>query len=214
MNSLILDGLNELGYENDFLLIEKLEIYLATLKKWNKVYNLTAINEDSEIITKHFFDSLSVNGFIQNSQRILDVGTGAGFPGLILALFNPDKSFVLVDGVSKKISFLQEMIGKLNLKNVMAVHIKVEEYKVTEQFDIIISRAFAEIKKMIKLTKHLIKANGKFIAMKGPDVINELDDLNLPFVNYDVMVPFLHGTRKIIARILQLSTGPKEDGEV
>lgn len=198
MNSLIVEGLNELGYENDVLLIEKLEIYLATLKKWNKVYNLTAINEDSEIITKHFFDSLSVNGFIQNSQRILDVGTGAGFPGLILALFNPDKSFVLVDGVSKKISFLQEMIGKLNLKNVMAVHIKVEEYKVTEQFDIIISRAFAEIKKMIKLTKHLIKVNGKFIAMKGPDVMNELDDLNLPFVNYDVMVPFLQGTRKII----------------
>lgn len=198
MNSLILEGLNELGYENDFLLIEKLEIYLATLKKWNKVYNLTAINEDSEIITKHFFDSLSVNGFIQNSQRILDVGTGAGFPGLILALFNPEKSFVLVDGVSKKISFLQEMIGKLNLKNVMAVHIKVEEYKVTDQFDIIISRAFAEIKKMIKLTNHLIKVNGKFIAMKGPDVMNELDDLNLPFVNYDVMVPFLQGTRKII----------------
>lgn len=198
MNSLIVEGLNELGYENDFLLIEKLEIYLATLKKWNKVYNLTAINEDSAIITKHFFDSLSVNGFIQNSQRILDVGTGAGFPGLILALFNPDKSFVLVDGVSKKISFLQEMIGKLNLKNVMAVHIKVEEYKVTEQFDIIISRAFAEIKKMIKLTKHLIKVNGKFIAMKGPDVMNELDDLNLTFVNYDVMVPFLQGTRKII----------------
>ena len=198
MNSLIVEGLNELGYENDVLLIKKLEIYLATLKKWNKVYNLTAINEDSEIITKHFFDSLSVNGFIQNSQRILDVGTGAGFPGLILALFNPDKSFVLVDGVSKKISFLQEMIGKLNLKNVMAVHIKVEEYKVTEQFDIIISRAFAEIKKMIKLTKHLIKVNGKFIAMKGPDVMNELDDLNLPFVNYDVMVPFLQGTRKII----------------
>ena len=198
MNSLIVEGLNELGYENDFLLTEKLEIYLATLKKWNKVYNLTAINEDSEIITKHFFDSLSVNGFIQNSQRILDVGTGAGFPGLILALFNPDKSFVLVDGVSKKISFLQEMIGKLNLKNVIAVHIKVEEYKVTEQFDIIISRAFAEIKKMIKLTKHLIKVNGKFIAMKGPDVMNELDDLNLPFVNYDVMVPFLQGTRKII----------------
>ena len=198
MNSLIVDGLNELGYENDVLLIEKLEIYLATLKKWNKVYNLTAINEDSEIITKHFFDSLSVNGFIQNSQRILDVGTGAGFPGLILALFNPDKSFVLVDGVSKKISFLQEMIGKLNLKNVMAVHIKVEEYKVTEQFDIIISRAFADIKKMIKLTNHLIKVNGKFIAMKGPDVMNELDDMNLPFVNYDVMVPFLQGTRKII----------------
>lgn len=198
MNSLIVEGLNELGYENDFLLIEKLEIYLATLKKWNKVYNLTAINEDSEIITKHFFDSLSVNGFIQNSQRILDVGTGAGFPGLILALFNPEKSFVLVDGVSKKISFLQEMIGKLNLKNVMAVHIKVEEYKVTDQFDIIISRAFAEIKKMIKLTNHLIKVNGKFIAMKGPDVMNELDDLNLPFVNYDVMVPFLQGTRKII----------------
>ena len=198
MNSLISEGLNELGFENDPLLIEKLEIYLATLKKWNKVYNLTAINEDSEIIVKHFLDSLSVNQYIQNSGRILDVGTGAGFPGLILALFNPEKSFVLVDGVSKKISFLQEMIGKLNLKNVIAVHTKVEQYNVAEQFDIIISRAFADIKKMTKLTSHLIKDGGKFIAMKGPDVMSELDDISLPFVHYDITDPFLEGTRKII----------------
>jgi len=198
LNSLIVEGLNELGYENDFLLIEKLEIYLATLKKWNKVYNLTAINDDTDIIVKHFLDSLSVNQYIQNSGRILDVGTGAGFPGLILALFNPEKSFVLVDGVSKKISFLQEMIGKLNLKNVIAVHTKVEQYNVAEQFDIIISRAFADIKKMTKLTSHLIKDGGKFIAMKGPDVMSELDDISLPFVHYDITVPFLEGTRKII----------------
>lgn len=198
MNSLISEGLDELGYENNPLLIEKLEIYLATLKKWNKVYNLTAINEDSEIIVKHFLDSLSVNQYIQNSGRILDVGTGAGFPGLVLALFNPEKSFVLVDGVSKKISFLQEMIGKLNLKNVIAVHTKVEQYNVAEQFDIIISRAFADIKKMTKLTSHLIKDGGKFIAMKGPDVMSELDDISLPFVHHDITVPFLEGTRKII----------------
>ncbi len=198
MNSLISEGLDELGYENDPLLIEKLEIYLATLKKWNRVYNLTAIDEDSEIIVKHFLDSLSVNQYIQNSGRILDVGTGAGFPGLILALFNPEKSFVLVDGVSKKISFLQEMIGKLNLKNVIAVHTKVEQYNVAEQFDIIISRAFADIKKMTKLTSHLIKDGGKFIAMKGPDVMSELDDISLPFVHHDITVPFLEGTRKII----------------
>jgi 16S rRNA (guanine527-N7)-methyltransferase len=198
LNSLISVGLDELGYENDPLLIEKLEIYLATLKKWNKVYNLTAINEDADIIVKHFLDSLSVNQYIQNSGRILDVGTGAGFPGLILAVFNPEKSFVLVDGVSKKISFLQEMIGKLNLKNVIAVHTKVEQYKVAEQFDIIISRAFADIKKMTKLTSHLIKDGGKFIAMKGPDVMSELDDISLPFVHHDITVPFLQGTRKII----------------
>lgn len=198
MNSLIAEGLNELGFKNDSLLIEKLEIYLATLKKWNRVYNLTAIDEDSEIIVKHFLDSLSVNQYIQHSERILDVGTGAGFPGLILALFNPKKSFVLVDGVSKKISFLQEMIGKLNLKNVIAVHAKVEQYKVAEQFDMIISRAFADIKKMIKLTNHLMKDDGRFIAMKGPDVMSELDNINLPFVHYDITVPFLQGTRKII----------------
>ncbi len=198
MNSLISEGLDELGFENDPLLIEKLEIYLATLKKWNTVYNLTAIDEDSEIIVKHFLDSLSVNQYIQNSGRILDVGTGAGFPGLILALFNPEKSFVLVDGVSKKISFLQEMIGKLNLKNVIAVHTKVEKYNVAEQFDIIISRAFADIKKMTKLTSHLIRDGGKFIAMKGPDVMSELDDISLPFVHHDITVPFLKGTRKII----------------
>ena len=198
MNSLIVEGLNELGFKNDPILIEKLEIYLATLKKWNRVYNLTAIDEDSEIIVKHFLDSLSVNQYIQNSGRILDVGTGAGFPGLILALFNPKKSFVLLDGVSKKISFLQEMIGKLNLKNAIAVHTKVEQYKVAEQFDMIISRAFADIKKMIKLTNHLMKDDGRFIAMKGPDVMSELDNINLPFVHYDITVPFLQGTRKII----------------
>jgi len=198
LNSLIAEGLNELGFKNDPILIEKLEIYLATLKKWNRVYNLTAIDEDSEIIVKHFLDSLSVNQYIQNSGRILDVGTGAGFPGLILALFNPKKSFVLVDGVSKKISFLQEMIGKLNLKNAIAVHTKVEQYKVAEQFDMIISRAFADIKKMIKLTNHLMKDDGRFIAMKGPDVMSELDNINLPFVHYDITVPFLQGTRKII----------------
>jgi len=198
LNSLIVEGLNELGFKNDPLLIEKLEIYLATLKKWNRVYNLTAIDEDSEIIVKHFLDSLSVNQYIQHSERVLDVGTGAGFPGLILALFNPKKSFVLVDGVSKKISFLQEMIGKLNLKNVIAVHTKVEQYKVAEQFDMIISRAFADIKKMIKLTNHLMKDDGRFIAMKGPDVMSELDNINLPFVHYDITVPFLQGTRKII----------------
>jgi len=198
LNSLIVEGLNELGFKNDPLLIEKLEIYLATLKKWNRVYNLTAIHEDSEIIVKHFLDSLSVNQYIQHSERVLDVGTGAGFPGLILALFNPKKSFVLVDGVSKKISFLQEMIGKLNLKNVIAVHTKVEQYKVAEQFDMIISRAFADIKKMIKLTNHLMKDDGRFIAMKGPDVMSELDNINLPFVHYDITVPFLQGTRKII----------------
>jgi len=198
LNSLIVEGLNELGFKNDPLLIEKLEIYLATLKKWNRVYNLTAIDEDSEIIVKHFLDSLSVNQYIQHSERVLDVGTGAGFPGLILALFNPKKSFVLVDGVSKKISFLQEMIGKLNLKNVIAVHTKVEQYKVAEQFDMIISRAFADIKKMIKLTNHLMKDNGRFVAMKGPDVMSELDNINLPFVHYDITVPFLQGSRKII----------------
>ncbi len=198
MNSIIVEGLNELGFKNDPLLIEKLEIYLATLKKWNRVYNLTAIDEDSEIIVKHFLDSLSVNQYIQHSERILDVGTGAGFPGLILALFNPEKSFVLVDGVSKKISFLQEMIGKLNLKNAIAVHTKVEQYKVAELFDMIISRAFADIKKMIKLTNHLMKDDGRFIAMKGPDVMSELDNINLPFVHYDITVPFLQGTRKII----------------
>ena len=198
MNSLIVEGLNELGFKNDPILIEKLEIYLATLKKWNRVYNLTAIDEDSEIIVKHFLDSLSVNQYIQHSERILDVGTGAGFPGLILALFNPKKSFVLLDGVSKKISFLQELIGKLNLKNAIAVHTKVEQYKVAEQFDMIISRAFADIKKMIKLTNHLMKDDGRFIAMKGPDVMSELDNINLPFVHYDITVPFLQGTRKII----------------
>ena len=85
-----------------------------------------------------------------------------------------------------------------NLKNVIAVHTKVEQYNVAEQFDIISSRAFADIKKMTKLTSHLIKDGGKFIAMKGPDVMSELVDISLPFEHHDITVPFLEGTRKII----------------
>ena len=179
-------------------LVEPLAHYINLLHKWNKPYNLTAVRHPADMVTKHVLDSLTLAPYLGSSKRLCDVGTGAGFPGLILALFNPEKSFVLVDGVSKKISFLQEMIGKLNLKNVIAVHTKVEQYNVAEQFDIIISRAFADIKKMTKLTSHLIKDGGKFIAMKGPDVMSELDDISLPFVHHDISVPFLEGTRKII----------------
>jgi 16S rRNA (guanine527-N7)-methyltransferase len=178
--------------------IEKLLIYLQALKKWNKVFNLTAISSDKDIVIKHFFDSLTVNEHIKDATKILDVGTGAGFPGLVLAIFNPDKKFILVDGVSKKITFINEIKGRLKLKNVTTYHSRIENLKMDESVDLVISRAFADIQKMMTLTKHLLKEKGKYLAMKGPDYLNEINNIKGNSEIHDLTVPYFDGVRKLI----------------
>jgi len=139
--------------------------YLALLDKWNKVYNLTAVRDASEMVTLHLLDSLSVLPYIKG-PRLLDVGSGGGLPGIVLAICLPNLQVTTVDTVQKKAIFMRQVKGELGLSNLQVVHARVEAYE-AEPYDQIISRAFSEIGLFIELTRHLLANNGHWLAMKG-----------------------------------------------
>ena len=162
-------GIDSLGLELNQETQQKLLDYLALLQKWNKVYNLTAIRNAEQMVSHHLLDSLSVLPYLWTG-RWLDVGCGAGLPGLILAIARPDWSFTLLDSNNKKTSFVQQAAIELGLKNVTVICARVEEMQANEKFDGIISRAFAETADFVKLTRHLLTEKGRWAAMKGtPD---------------------------------------------
>jgi len=154
-------GLN-LGSETQKKLLE----YLKLLQKWNKVYNLTAVRDAEQMISHHLLDSLAVLPHLW-SGNWLDVGCGAGLPGLVLAIACPDWQFTLLDSNSKKTSFVQQATIELGLQNVKVVCARVEELQVKKKFDGIISRAFAETEDFVRLTRHLLAEKGRWAAMKG-----------------------------------------------
>lgn len=145
---------------------QKLLDYLALLHKWNKVYNLTAIRQPEQMVSNHLLDSLAVLPYLQPG-RWLDVGCGAGLPGLVLALMRPQWTFTLLDSNSKKTSFVQQAVIELGLHNVKVCCARAEVWQTTEKFDGIISRAFAETAQLILLTRHLLTQGGHWLAMKG-----------------------------------------------
>lgn len=165
-------GIQHLGLDISSHKQQQLLQFIRLLQKWNKVYNLTSISDPQEMVDLHLLDSLAVLPFFQQQKminKVLDVGTGGGIPGMPLAICLPDIQFVLMDARSKKIRFLQTAISKLGLKNVTAIHSRVENYKPEEgdKFDRIISRAFASLEDMLTLTRHLCAKQGRFLAMKG-----------------------------------------------
>ncbi|MFA6902410.1 MAG: 16S rRNA (guanine(527)-N(7))-methyltransferase RsmG [Gallionellaceae bacterium] len=159
-------GVTRLGLELGQETQQKLLDYLTLLQKWNKVYNLTAIRNAEQMVSHHLLDSLSVLPHLWPG-RWLDVGCGAGLPGLVLAIARPQWHFTLLDSNSKKTSFVQQAAIDLGLKNVSVCCARVEEIQATEKFDGIISRAFAETADFVKLTRHLLADNGRWAAMKG-----------------------------------------------
>jgi 16S rRNA (guanine527-N7)-methyltransferase len=159
-------GIVELGLELSPEAQQKLLDYLALLQKWNKVYNLTAIRNAGQMISHHLLDSLAVLPHL-SPGRWLDVGCGAGLPGLVLAIAQPGWKFTLLDSNSKKTSFVQQAAIELGLHNVSVCCARVEELVVKEKFDGIISRAFAETADFVKLTRHLLAEQGRWVAMKG-----------------------------------------------
>jgi 16S rRNA (guanine527-N7)-methyltransferase len=163
---LLAAGITEMGLDVSRETQVKLLAYLALLHKWNKVYNLTAVREPLEMVTLHLLDSLSALPHIQ-AKSLLDVGSGGGLPGIVLAICLPTLQVTTIDTVQKKAIFMRQVKGEIGLENLTVVHDRVENFKPAEKFEAIISRAFSEIALLIKLTQHLIAKNGQWLAMKG-----------------------------------------------
>ena len=164
--ALLAAGVAEMGLDVPLEAQQKLLQYLSLLSKWNKVYNLTAVRDPLEMVTLHLLDSLSVLPHIQ-ARNLLDVGSGGGLPGIVLAICLPQLKVTTIDTVQKKTIFMRQVKGELGLNNLEVVHARVENYQPDEKFEAIISRAFSEIPSFIRLTRHLLINNGQWLAMKG-----------------------------------------------
>ena len=178
----------------------KLLQYLALLEKWNQVYNLTAIRDTGRMVSGHLLDCLSVVPYLTGT-RMLDAGSGAGFPGIPIAVARPDIQVALLDSNQKKAAFLRHAVADLQLKNATVVCERVEAWHAGEKFDFIISRAFAEIAEFIALTKHLLAPGGVFAAMKGVYPFEEIERLPPDFrvrQTHALAVPGLEGERHLV----------------
>jgi 16S rRNA (guanine527-N7)-methyltransferase len=174
--ALLAAGVAEMGLGVSLESQQKLLQYLSLLNKWNKVYNLTAVRDPQEMVTLHLLDSLSVLQYIK-AKNLLDVGSGGGLPGIVLAICKPELQVTTIDTVQKKAIFMRQVKGELGLSNLEVVHARVENYQPSDKFEIIVSRAFSEVSLFIKLTQHLLADNGQWLAMKGQVPNEELKDL-------------------------------------
>ena len=147
-------------------LLDALTRYLEELTRWNKAYNLTAVRDPQQMVVRHIFDSLAAAPFLRGS-RIIDVGTGAGLPGIPLALLYPDRQFTLLDSNGKKIRFVQHVAGELMLANVRPVQDRAEAYEPEQNFATVISRAFTSLADFVANSGHLVGTGGCLLAMKG-----------------------------------------------
>lgn len=159
---------------------EQFEKYKDLLLEWNKKINLTAITEEDDIILKHFIDSMTILKHIDENSSIVDVGTGAGFPGIPVKIANPSINVTLVDSLNKRLIFLEEVIKNLNLEKIKTVHSRAEEFGQNkiyrEKFDIATSRAVANLSVLVEYLLPLVKVGGKCICMKGSDIEEELQN--------------------------------------
>ncbi len=158
---------------------EKFYKYMNLLLEWNEKINLTAITEPEEVILKHFVDSLTISKYIEKDSKLVDMGTGAGFPGIPLKILRDDIEITLADSLNKRINFLNEVIKELNLKNIQTVHTRAEEFgknkKYRESFDIATSRAVANLSTLSEYLIPLVKPSGKTICMKGSEIKEEVE---------------------------------------
>lgn len=174
--------------------------YVALLDKWNSAYNLTSIRDPQEMLIKHVLDSLVVAPYL-TGQRFIDVGTGPGLPGVLLAIYYPDKDFTLLDSLGKRIRFLNQVKMQLKLQNITPIQSRVEDHQPVPGYDGVISRAFASLNDMLSWCKHLPAPNGRFFAMKGAAVQEEIAALP-DFVKVDAIhnlqVPQLDAQRHLV----------------
>lgn len=173
----LVTGLKTMQLELPESVVEGLLAYLALLAKWNKAYNLTAVRDPMEMVTRHLLDSLALVPHLPPG-RIIDVGTGGGLPGIPLSLVFPERDFTLLDSNGKKTRFLVQARGELGLDNVTVVHQRVEQFQPDQLFDCVITRAFASVADILTGSRHLLTSDGQMMAMKG--AVPEEELVNLP----------------------------------
>ncbi len=180
---------------------QKLIEYIELLHLWNQTYNLTAIRALEDMVTKHLLDSLSIVPYLQG-KAILDVGSGAGLPGIPLAVYHADKHFVLIDSCAKKIRFLTQAQQRLQLSNLTLVHTRVEDFAAKSGFDTIISRAFAAMPEMVVKVEHLCVKQGVILAMTGLYPQAEIEAVQAMGWRVRVerlQVPYLQAQRHVVS---------------
>jgi len=197
LKQILQNGLKQLNLDLSIQVQQKLIDYVLLLHKWNQTYNLTSVRDPKEIVIRHILDSLAIVPYIKG-KRILDVGTGAGLPGIPLALALPKKYFVLLDSNSKKIRFLIYAVSVLKINNVEIIQERVEKYQPQQKFDSIITRAFASLQDTVIKTKHLYNKNGYLLAMKGKYPSQELQKIKEPILVYKIEVPNLDEQRHLV----------------
>ncbi|PKM11531.1 MAG: 16S rRNA (guanine(527)-N(7))-methyltransferase RsmG [Gammaproteobacteria bacterium HGW-Gammaproteobacteria-3] len=190
-------GLNDLGLALENGQIAQLLDFIKLIDKWNKTYNLTAIRDKADMVSLHLLDSLSLLPFMEGS-RVIDIGTGAGLPGLPLAICLPETEFTLLDSNAKKTRFVQQAILELKLRNVTVHRGRVEQFHPEILFDAGLCRAFADLKEIVKMTGHLFNQEGVLLAMKGQMPQFELAQLPFPTSIIPLHVPGIAAARCLV----------------
>ena len=174
-------GIKDLKLELNEGQVEKLLDYLALLNKWNSVYNLTSVRDPLQMVTLHVLDSLAAVPAFKEAKNVLDVGAGGGLPGMVLAISRPDKKVSMIDTVHKKTAFLNQVKAELELSNVTVYTKRVEQLEVKTKFDVITSRAFADLSDFVNWSGHVLAEGGQFIALKGTAPAEERERLPEPW---------------------------------
>ena len=174
--------------------------FVLMMHKWNKAYNLTSVRDPQQMVIKHIVDSIVVAPFLDKIHYI-DVGTGPGLPGIPLAIMCPDKQFILLDSLGKRVRFMKQVAYELKIDNIQPVQSRVEDFIPNVQIDGVLSRAFASLKDMLHWCQHLVDSHGVFLALKGQLPTDELEQLPLGFTLQETIkldVPGLEGERHIV----------------
>jgi 16S rRNA (guanine527-N7)-methyltransferase len=167
LDNLLAEGIRDLGLDLAETQQAQLMDYLALMAKWNAVYNLTSLRDPMQMVTHHLLDSLAAVPAFAGARNVLDVGAGGGLPGLVLAIARPDMKVSMIDTVHKKTAFLTQVKAQLGLANAAVYTMKVQDLQVSDKFDIITSRAFADLSDFVNWSGHLLAQGGRFIALKG-----------------------------------------------
>ncbi len=167
LSAVLGEGIAAMGLDVNPAQQDKLMNYLALMFKWNAVYNLTSLRDPMQMVTHHLLDSLAAVPAFAAAQNLLDVGSGGGLPGIVLAIVRPDMKVSMIDTVHKKTAFLTQVKAELGLANVTVYTARVEQLQVSDKFDVITSRAFADLSDFVNWSSHLLADGGRYIALKG-----------------------------------------------